>query len=188
MNHDGATARFRQLYDGEAVRLVGYVARRMANPTAAPDVVADVFTTAWRRLDDVPPGGEARLWLYGVARHTLANWRRGEQRRDRLSSRLRGELRVLATHAATAAQDVLEVRAALERLADDDRELLRLTAWEELTPSEIAAVMELPAGTVRRRLHDARNRLRAELDLSPAERSHDQHVLPRTEQHTEDSR
>lgn len=65
-----------------------------------------------------------------------------------------------------------------ERLTADDRELLRLTAWEELTPSEIAAVMELPAGTVRRRLHDARNRLRAQLDMPPAERNHDQHVVP----------
>ena len=178
MDHYGATARFRELYVGEAVRLVGYVARRLADPTAAPDVVADVFTVAWRRLDDVPPGGEARLWLYGVARRTLANWRRGEQRRDRLTSRLRGELRVLAAQATTAAPDVLAVRAALERLADDDRELLRLTAWEELTPSEIAAVMELPAGTVRRRLHDARNRLRAQLDMPPAERNHHQHVVP----------
>lgn len=47
MDHHGATARFRELYDGEAVRLVGYVARRLVDPTAAPDVVADVFTVAW---------------------------------------------------------------------------------------------------------------------------------------------
>lgn len=63
----GDTERFRDLYDGEAVRLIGYVARRLADPTAAPDVVADVFAVAWRRFDDVPPGSEARLWLYGVA-------------------------------------------------------------------------------------------------------------------------
>src|SRR6266508_6279372 len=117
MDHDGATARFRALYDAEAVRLVGYVARRLVDPTAAPDVVADVFMVAWRRVDDVPPGGEARLWLYGVARRMLANWRRGEQRRDRLSSRLRGELRVLAAQTTAAAPEVLAVRAALERLA-----------------------------------------------------------------------
>ncbi|MEA2454226.1 MAG: hypothetical protein QOI45_488, partial [Thermoleophilaceae bacterium] len=55
------------------------------------------------------------------------------------------------------------VRAALARLEEEDREILRLTTWEGQTPSEIAAVLGVPGVSVRSRLHRARKRLRAEL-------------------------
>ncbi|MCW3017623.1 MAG: polymerase, sigma-24 subunit, subfamily, partial [Solirubrobacterales bacterium] len=58
---------------------------------------------------------------------------------------------------------VAAVRAALARLDEEDREILRLTSWEGLTPTEIAAVLQVPGVTVRSRLHRARKRLRAEL-------------------------
>ena len=61
--------------------VLAYALRRAAGPEDAADVVAETFLIAWRRLSDIPAGAEARLWLYGVARHTLANQRRGERRR-----------------------------------------------------------------------------------------------------------
>jgi hypothetical protein len=59
------------------------------------------------------------------------------------------------------------VRDALSRLTPDDRELLRLVAWEGLEPREAAVVLGVPARTVRTRLSRARARLRAELDVAP---------------------
>lgn len=96
----------------------------------------------------------------------MANHRRGGQRRDRLYERLRAELRVVHGIVPHDSPIDADVRAALTRLSDDDRELLRLTAWEQLEPSEIAIAMGVPAGTIRRRLHDARNKLRRELQLA----------------------
>lgn len=55
------------------------------------------------------------------------------------------------------------VTAAMARLEDEDRELLRLTNWEGLSPTEIAIAAGIPAPTVRTRLHRARSRLRREL-------------------------
>jgi RNA polymerase sigma-70 factor (ECF subfamily) len=55
------------------------------------------------------------------------------------------------------------VREALAELPANDREVLVLTAWEQLTPAEIAVVLGVPAATVRTRLHRARNRLRERL-------------------------
>jgi RNA polymerase sigma-70 factor (ECF subfamily) len=127
--------------------------------------VAETFLVAWRRLDKVPAGEQARLWLYGVARRQLANQRRGQLRRARLADRLRSELpAAVAAVRAPEDQRVAAVRAALARLEEEDREILRLTSWEGLAPSEIAAVMGLPGVTVRSRLHRARKRLRAELE------------------------
>ena len=61
-------SRFEALYATEGRRVLAYALRRTAQPADAADVLAEVFLVAWRRLDDVPAGAEARLWLYGVAR------------------------------------------------------------------------------------------------------------------------
>jgi DNA-directed RNA polymerase specialized sigma24 family protein len=66
----------RQTYE----QILGYALRRCDSPEDAADVVAETFAVAWRRADALPPGGEARLWLYGVARNVLANHRRGVAR------------------------------------------------------------------------------------------------------------
>jgi RNA polymerase sigma-70 factor, ECF subfamily len=84
--------RFEAIYAAGFGPILGYVLRRTDNGEDAADVVAETFLTAWRRLDDVPPGDRAMLWLYGVARRVLANHRRGERRRSDLSDRLRAEL------------------------------------------------------------------------------------------------
>ena len=161
--------RFRTLYQAEVVALLGYATRRVGRPEDAADVIADVFTVAWRRIDDVPRGDAARPWLYGVARNVLSNHRRGAWRHDRLTDRLRGELRLMTESAQSSTAQIDEidvVRAALGRLSADDRELLQLTTWEGLSPNDVALAMDVPPGTVRSRLHRARRQLRRELEVA----------------------
>lgn len=152
---------FRGLYAAQFESILRYALRRVASPEDAADVVAETFLTAWRRSDEVPPGAQARLWLFGVARRVLANHARGEVRRHRLGERLRLELAVRLPDSPP--DGVPEVREALGRLGDLDREILTLSAWEGLQPREIADVLGLSAGAVRTRLTRARSRLRAEL-------------------------
>jgi RNA polymerase sigma factor (sigma-70 family) len=167
---DDAHIRFRRLFDDAERDLLAYALRRVERPEDAADVVAETFLVAWRRLDDVPRGEQARLWLYGVARRQLANQRRGQLRRSQLADRLRDELPA-AVAAATAGDEderAGAVRAALQRLGEPDRELLMLSSWEGLSPAELAAVLDLSAVTLRSRLHRARKRLRAQLDRAEA--------------------
>ncbi|HEY3140934.1 MAG TPA: sigma factor, partial [Acidimicrobiales bacterium] len=84
--HVGSRRReeFEELYRAQVRSLLAYALRRVDHPEQAADVVAETMLVAWRRLDQVPPGDEARLWLFGVARRVLANQRRGSARRDRL--------------------------------------------------------------------------------------------------------
>ena len=153
--------RFERLYTENLPLILGYAARRCAQPSDAGDIAAEVFLTAWRRIDDLPQGQE-RMWLFGAARKVLANYRRGLGRRTALADRLRTDLAagvVLASEHGT-----LDVTAALASLPDRDRELLTLAVWDGLTPSEIAQLEQIPAATVRSRLLRARARLRAALD------------------------
>jgi RNA polymerase sigma-70 factor (ECF subfamily) len=57
------------------------------------------------------------------------------------------------------------LRAALERLGPEDREIVRLAGWEELTPREIAKVLGISQVSARSRLHRARRRMREALEL-----------------------
>ena len=128
-----------------------YLARRTDAETAA-DVLGDTLLVAWRRFDDVPP--EPLPWLYGVARNCLANAERGVRRRVRLAARLADQPGDVEP---APADDLLE---ALEHLDDDERELLRLWAWERLSPTEIATALGLTANAVSIRLTRARQHLR----------------------------
>jgi len=156
-------SRFRTIVESTESDILAYALRRVSRPEDAADVVSETYLVAWRRIEEVPEGEAARLWLFGVARRQLANLRRGQDRQRNLSERLRGEL-VAAMPAEPGSSDrEVEIIEAMARLSDDDREILTLHAWEDLGPSEIARVMGLRRPTTRSRLHRAMKRLRNEL-------------------------
>jgi RNA polymerase sigma factor (sigma-70 family) len=160
--------RFEDLYESHRVSLLGYALRRTDNTDDAADVLAETFLIAWRRLDEVPPGDQARLWLYGTARRILANHRRGERRRLALAGRLREEL-ATTYRPAELPPDVADIAAAFRRLPQPDQELLALTGWEGLDAGQVAAVVGCSRNAARIRLHRARRRFAAELDRSASE-------------------
>jgi RNA polymerase sigma factor (sigma-70 family) len=161
--NDAARERFEALYSVNLSRLLAYAVRRTSTPEDAADAVAETFLVAWRRIDDVPTGDEARLWLYGTARRVLANQRRTDVRRTQLSDRLRAELTSLPQTPHTGLEELDALRTALDRLRPDDRELLGLIAWEGLGPHELARVLGCSRNAGKIRTHRARRRLRREL-------------------------
>jgi RNA polymerase sigma factor (sigma-70 family) len=168
-SHSHRRARFRAVFDANYHRILGYAIRRTATREDAEDIVAETFLTAWRRLEGLPPGSDARPWLYGVARKVLANHRRGELRRERLTGRVHANLDPSLPHPADADHWVAWVAAAFARLGKDERELLALVAWEELDLGEIATVLGCSRNAVRIRLHRARRRLVRELQRNGLE-------------------
>jgi RNA polymerase sigma-70 factor (ECF subfamily) len=151
-------AQFEEIYRAYADRVHAYALRR-STASVADDVVAEVFLVTWRRLDQVP--AEPLGWLLGVARRVLANRRRTESRAAALRDRL-------SRHAAPAPSgpsgpsdaDVEDrVQRALAALAERDRELLLLIAWEGLRVNEAAQALGVRSGTLAVRLHRARQRL-----------------------------
>ena len=137
-------------------------------PQDAADLLGEVMATTWRRVADVPADElEARLWLFGVARHTLANHERGQVRRLRLAEQLRARLAVQtpATHESRAVVGS-EVRDAVDRLPVDLAELVRLVHWDGFTLTEAAHIVGLNPSTARSRYARARAELRTALTLS----------------------
>jgi RNA polymerase sigma factor (sigma-70 family) len=155
---------FEQLYEASYGAVLAYTQRRVPGAADVADAVAETFTVAWRRLDEVPEG-ESLPWLYGVARRVLANQRRGDRRRADLSSRLHSQpvVTVEIDGQVEAEEDRRRVLSALARLKEADREILRLAGWEELSHREIAVVVGCSEAAVAVRLHRARNRLGREI-------------------------
>lgn len=143
------------LFDASYGPLCSYAIRRSVDPD---DLVAEVLTVAWRRLDDIPAGAELP-WLYGVARRTLGNQQRSLRRRERLGLRLAAQPEPAAPE--TGSDD--RVLRALAALGFQDQEVLRLAAWEQLGPTDIAMVLDCSPGAAASRLSRARARLRDQL-------------------------
>jgi RNA polymerase sigma factor (sigma-70 family) len=157
---------FTALYVEHYPAIYAYVHRRLVGLGAeVSDVVADVFSVAWRRLDNVPEAPEDRLWLYAVARRCVARAHRSGWRRWRLRARLSQEARA-TTEGRSEDARVSLVREAMERLRPVDREVLRLVMWEGLAHAEAAQVLGCSTNAVAVRLHRARKRLRTALEGS----------------------
>jgi len=152
--------RFDVLARGLVEPLRRFLARR-TDPETADDVLADTLLVCWRRLDDIPD--EPLPWAYGVARNCLANALRSDRRQARVAAKLAAvdPPREVEPVPADGDPDLAE---ALSALPEMDAELLRLWAWEQLTPAEIAEVLEITTNAASVRLHRAKQKLRAQLD------------------------
>jgi RNA polymerase sigma-70 factor, ECF subfamily len=147
-----------QLIASEVYEPLQRYLRRRVPSQRAEDTLADVMMTVWRRIDDIPTEN-VLPWCYGVARLTLANERRGQERHLKLVARLEAEPRVdTAPDPAETGPDP-ELETALAELSDDEREVVRLWAWEQLEPREIAPVLGITVNAATLRLSRARKRL-----------------------------
>lgn len=158
---------FEDLFRSTRDDLLGYLLRRAENAEEAADLLAETYAIAWRRIARVPPGEEARLWLFGVARNLLRKGHTRQRSHLAVVARLANELQTSGIHSPDG-EESEAVDAALARLPRAQREAVLLSAWEGMTPREIAAVIGAPVNLVRVRLHRARARLRIDLaDLDP---------------------
>jgi RNA polymerase sigma factor (sigma-70 family) len=165
--------RFEILYAETRLSLLGYFLRRVDSAPDAADLLAETYLIAWRKFDSIPKDETARLWLFGVARRIASHHHRHEKVAQALVETLRANLSrdaaVMRTDSDMPISDV--ICASLDRLKLSDREIIELSAWEQLTPIEIANVVGMKPGTVRVRLHRIRTAVRADLVRSGFPRS-----------------
>lgn len=132
-----------------------FLARR-TDAATADDVLADTLLVCWRRFEQMPD--DALPWAYGVARNCLANAERGERRQRRLAARVASTTAEQVVHDEDGPLDGA-VAEAMAGLRPEEAELLRLWAWEQLTPGEIAVVLGVTPNAASIRLHRARQKI-----------------------------
>lgn len=131
--------------------------RYASNPSEAEDIAQDALLRAWRRRSTLRDSDRRNQWLATIVRNEAFR----QHARPRPDPTATIELqegaedeRVLAT------VESADLHAAMRRLSERDRRLLEMRYGEDLTQSAIATRLGIPEGTVKVRLHRARDKLR----------------------------
>ena len=140
------------LYDEHGAALLEYLRRNRPSSDSAEDLLQETFLQALRSADRLAEVRSPRTWLFGIARNVA---------RTALRRRRATELPAqIAASSDVVDPQIEQMHAAIARLPELQREALQLRVRYDLTYEEIAAVLEIPLGTVRSRLHHAVRRLR----------------------------
>jgi len=159
---EGDEAAVRALYERFG-GLVFTVANRMLKDRhRAEEVTQHVFLQAWRNAEQFEPGRDFAPWLATIARRAAIDVLRREQRRPAGSlevADLADSALVTLPPSAEQIETVWSVRAAIEGLEPDEREIVKMQHIDGHTHAEIAERLDIAVGTVKSRSHRAHRRL-----------------------------
>jgi RNA polymerase sigma factor (sigma-70 family) len=155
-----------EVFTAEFASLYTFFARRLG-PSMAEELTAETFAIAYRRWSDLDPSRPVRPWLYGIAANLLKHHWRKERRMLRAYARTGVDPLIGEADLPPEPVDVEAMRpalaSALAELRYQEREILLLSAWADLSDGEIAESLGVPLGTVKSRLSRARQHMRNRL-------------------------
>jgi RNA polymerase sigma-70 factor, ECF subfamily len=154
----GSRAAFEELFARYRKPLYGLFRRRLNNPERAEDLVQETFLAVIRAASRYEPRALVRTYLYGIALNLLA-----AERRKFIANSTSGQSAPEPMTGGTP-DSVLWVRQSMEKLEAQDREILMLREYEQLSYSEIAELLRIPQNTVRSRLFRSRLALKGYLE------------------------
>jgi RNA polymerase sigma-70 factor (ECF subfamily) len=150
-------------------RVFSAVTRFCGNAEDAADVVQRAFINAFRKIQEFKGDSAFSTWIYRIAFNQAISFRR-ENRRPTVSIDAKEDDKSIEPAVESNPTEKLEgeetqkkVQQALEQLEEGDRQIILLKDLQGHSYDEIAAIMQIPKGTVRSRLHRARLELKSKL-------------------------
>ncbi len=153
------------LVDRWSGRLLGAARRHTGDGAAAEEVSQEAWGAIAKGLSRLRDPALFGAWAHGIVRRKAADWvaARGRERRE--TARTRGaEPRGGSAGIRADGEELVGLRRAIRRLPAERRAILFLLYGEGLSVGQIASLLEVPAGTVKSRLHQARAELRGLLE------------------------
>lgn len=148
-----------QHYHRDLRRFAAYL---LANPVVAEDLVQNVWLKVSQRIARLNDPAVFTSWLYRAVRWEVLDYQRQTLRHKQLfdDEKLAD---IAATDTRLQRDDSSDLAEAMAQLAADERLILQLHYLHELELSQIALIVEIPIGTVKSRLHRARQQLQQQL-------------------------
>jgi len=163
----GDRAAFQHLFLSFGPRVKSYLIRLGAPAAGAEELTQDAMLAVWRRASAFDPKrAGVSTWIFVIARNCWID----RLRREKVELAYRqtndepDEVEAEGESSVMRAQVEARVQAAMQNLSEDQREVVRLSFFEEKSHSEIAADLKQPLGTVKSRLRLAMAKLRAQLE------------------------
>ena len=151
---------FHLLYERYANAVYRYALSILRKPHLAEDVLQETMMAVWNGAKNYKGRSKVMTWILGITRNQAHNILRKESKGQRLPS----ADPTTENHDPTQSLHVdLCVQDALETLTPIHREVMHLVFYENLTVREAAELLEIPTGTVKSRMHHARQALAKEL-------------------------
>lgn len=159
----GSREAFVELFERYREPVYGFFRRRLENPGRAEELAQECFLALLQNVKRYEPRASFRSYLYGIAIHLVSAERRKSGREMVENQKL--DERATEDNAGVSQDAGIWVRKALEHLGKDEREILMLREYQQLSYEEIGALMRMPVNTVRSRLFRARMALKEQLML-----------------------
>ena len=159
---DGDVDALGAVYDRYSRPVWAVAMRVLGDRALAEDAAQETFLRAWRAAADFDPGRPLAPWLFTIARRTAIDVLRREARPTQGGHDAEQDA-VVAMPGIERAWDAWQVRTALAELPAEERDVVRLAHFEEMTHREIAELLDVPVGTVKSRSHRAHRRLAGRL-------------------------
>jgi len=140
-----------------------FVKFRLPSQTDAEDVLQETYLAAYRNFDTLQDVSIFKAWLIGIARHKCNDYYR---RRAKMTE-IPIENESAFGYGRMGITETNIVRATLFTLADQDREMLELYYFREMPQAEIAKRLQIPIGTVKSRLYNAKARFKENYPYPP---------------------
>jgi RNA polymerase sigma-70 factor (ECF subfamily) len=170
----GSREAFSELFLRYRELIYAFFRRRVKDAARAEELAQETFVVILRAAQRYEPRATFRTYLFGVAYKILANHRR---KLDQNSDGAGLGFDLPSPSAPGNADDELWVREAIAKLGNNDREVLLLREYEELSYEEIASVLRVPVNTVRSRLFRARLALKEILVSVPGRSARKENAL-----------
>jgi RNA polymerase sigma-70 factor, ECF subfamily len=158
----GEVAALGAVYDRYSRAVWSVAMSVLGHRTLAEDATQESFLRAWRAAASYDPDRELAPWLFTIARRTAVDIHRREARPTQGGHGEEQDV-VVRMPGIEQAYQAWEVRNALQELPPDEREVVRMSHFEELSHREIADALDIPVGTVKSRSHRAHRRLAGRL-------------------------
>ena len=159
---DGEANAFEELVGRWQRKLLRHALQLTGDADGANDVVQDAWFAIVRGIGRVDDPARFPGWAYRIVTHKAADWIRKRQRRRTVEDGLEPPRPTVASEGAD--DDVDALRAALRNLPRDARVVLSLHYLDGLGVRDLARALGIPAGTVKSRLFNARNKLKQVLE------------------------
>jgi len=173
----GEAQAFEQVFGLFRGPLYSYLARTTGDGHLAEDLLQDVFLRVIDNLDRYEESGRFEAWLFRIAANRVRDWARRQSHGERVGGVLAdpGSQETLAVDrpveqppdvALLADESVRRLEACLADLEEQDRQVLVLRHYSDLSFREIAGILDCPLGTVLARSHRALAKLRQMMERS----------------------